>query len=100
MDGGWWGSAAELPALAMTGNPISPSIILQTGLQNTVMISDMVVQRAELLEDDRRLPHQYQRCHGITISDGKGRNDHAPGRIITVNQGALLISKEDLCLDS
>ena len=30
--GCWYGSAAEVPALALAGNPASPSIVLQTGL--------------------------------------------------------------------
>jgi hypothetical protein len=38
--GGFWGSGAEAPALAKLGNPVSPSIILQTSLQNTLLISD------------------------------------------------------------
>ena len=32
--GGFWGSAAEVPALALAGLPVSPSIVLQTGNQN------------------------------------------------------------------
>lgn len=39
--GGWWGSAAEVPALALAGNPASPSIVLQTTGQNSVVISDV-----------------------------------------------------------
>ena len=35
------GSTADVPALALAGNPASPSIVLQTSLQNTLMISDM-----------------------------------------------------------
>jgi hypothetical protein len=39
--GCFWGIAAELPALALTGNPLSPSIVMQTALQNTIVISDL-----------------------------------------------------------
>jgi uncharacterized protein involved in type VI secretion and phage assembly len=39
--GGWWGSAAEVPAIALAGNPASPSIVLQTTGQNSIMISDI-----------------------------------------------------------
>jgi uncharacterized protein involved in type VI secretion and phage assembly len=38
--GCFWGSAAEVPALAAAGLPGSPSIVLQTTGQNTLMISD------------------------------------------------------------
>ena len=33
--GCFWGSAAEVPALALAGNPASPNIVLQTTLQNS-----------------------------------------------------------------
>jgi len=39
--GCWYGSAAEVPALALAGNPASPNIVLQTGLQNSLVISDL-----------------------------------------------------------
>ena len=39
--GCFWGSAAEVPALALAGNPASPNIVLQTSLQNAVVISDL-----------------------------------------------------------
>jgi uncharacterized protein involved in type VI secretion and phage assembly len=39
--GCYYGSAAEVPALALAGNPASPNIVLQTSLQNSVIISDL-----------------------------------------------------------
>src|SRR5215469_17514731 len=39
--GCFWGSAAEVPSLALAGNPVSPSIVLGTGLMNTVAVSDL-----------------------------------------------------------
>jgi hypothetical protein len=39
--GCFWGLVAEVPALALAGNPASPSIVMQTALQNTIVISDM-----------------------------------------------------------
>ena len=39
--GCWYGSAAEVPTLALAGNPLSPNIVLQTGLQNKIVISDL-----------------------------------------------------------
>src|SRR3546814_14827184 len=33
--GGFWGSAAEVPALALAGNPASPSVVLQSGVQRS-----------------------------------------------------------------
>ena len=39
--GGFWGSAAEVPALALAAPPALQPIVLQTVGQNTLMISDM-----------------------------------------------------------
>ena len=39
--GCFWGSLAEVPLLAQAGLPASPSIVLQTSGQNTVMLSDV-----------------------------------------------------------
>jgi hypothetical protein len=39
--GCFWGNAAAVPALAAAGLPASPSIVLQTMGQNTLMLSDV-----------------------------------------------------------
>jgi len=39
--GCFWGIVAEVPVLALAGNPASPNVVLQTALQNTIVISDM-----------------------------------------------------------
>src|SRR4030095_11837182 len=39
--GGFGGVAAEVPPLALAGNPASPSIVLQTRLQNTIRLSEV-----------------------------------------------------------
>jgi len=36
-----WGTAADIPSLAHAGLPVSPSIVLQTAGQNSVVISDV-----------------------------------------------------------
>lgn len=36
-----WGSQADIPSLAKAGLPVSPSIVLQTAGQNTIVISDV-----------------------------------------------------------
>jgi hypothetical protein len=90
--GGWWGSVAEVPSAALAGNPISPSIILQTGLQNMVMISDMAGPTGGIiLKTITGAFISINDVSGITISDGKGGMINLLGGVITVNQGALLI---------
>ena len=39
--GCFWGSAAEVPPLALAGLPVSPNIVLQTSGQNTLVVSDL-----------------------------------------------------------
>ncbi|HEX3184534.1 MAG TPA: phage baseplate assembly protein V [Pyrinomonadaceae bacterium] len=90
--GGWYGSAAEVPALALAGNPVSPSIVFQTGLQNTLMISDMAGPTGGfLLKTTLGAFISINDTTGITISDGKGGMITMLGGLITINQGALLI---------
>lgn len=39
--GCFWGLVAEVPSLALAGNPVSPSVVMQTASQNTIVISDL-----------------------------------------------------------
>lgn len=90
--GGWWGSAAEVPSIALAGNPVSPSIVLQTGLQNTLQISDLVGPTGGfLLKTTAGAFISINDTTGITISDGKGGMITILAGVITLNQGALLI---------
>ena len=42
--GGFWGSAAEVPALMRARTPVSPGIVMQTVAQNTIAITDVPPQ--------------------------------------------------------
>jgi len=89
--GGWW-SLGEVPAFALTGNPVSPSIVLQTGLQNMISISDMPGPTGGImLKTTTQAFISINDVTGITISDGKGGMINMLGGVITINQGALLI---------
>ena len=100
--GCWYGLAAELPLAALAGNPAAPSLILQSTLQNAVMISDLpptppppvmppapptggIILRstsgASIVVNDA----------GIFISNGKGAIISMMGPNILVNNGALMI---------
>jgi uncharacterized protein involved in type VI secretion and phage assembly len=90
--GGWWGSAAEVPAIALAGNPVSPSIVLQSGLQNMLMISDVPGPTGGIiLKTIAGAFISINDATGITISDGKGGMINMIGGVITINQGAMLI---------
>src|SRR5215216_6377898 len=67
--GGYWGSAAEVPALALAGNPASPSIMLQSTTGATIIVNDT----------------------GIYIQNGKGASIIMTGPTVTINNGAMVI---------
>ena len=85
------GSAADVPALALAGNPVSPSIVLQTTLQNTLMISDMPGPAGGLLLKTTTGALISINDVGITISNGKGAVITMVGPAIDFNAGALTI---------
>jgi len=93
--GGFWGSAAEVPALALLPPPIPPgvNIALQTPLQNMLLVSDapptpltggIVLKSslgATLVVNDL----------GIFIQNGKGASITMMGPAVDINIGALTV---------
>jgi hypothetical protein len=93
--GGFWGSTAEVPALALAPPPIPPgqNIVIQSTLQNMVMVSDsaptpitggIVLKSATgamIVVNDS----------GIYISNGKGAMITMIGPTVTINNGALVV---------
>jgi hypothetical protein len=93
--GGFWSSPAEVPTFAITPPPIPPgqNIVLQTTLQNTLLLSDappapgtggIVIKSANgssIIVNDT----------GIYISNGKGATITLIGPAVDINAGALTI---------
>lgn len=90
--GGYWGAAAELPVLALAGNPASPSIVLQSGLQNTISISDMAGPTGGILLQSLTGAFIAINEIGITISNGQGATVVLAGPTVTINNGALVVT--------
>jgi uncharacterized protein involved in type VI secretion and phage assembly len=90
--GGFWGSAAEVPALALAGNPASPSIVLQSGLQNALVISDVPGPTGGILLKSTTGAMILVNDVGITISNGKGATIVLAGPTVTINNGALVVT--------
>lgn len=97
--GGWWGSAAEVPALALTGNPASPSIVLQTGLQNSITISDVPGPTGGIMLKSTTGATIIVNDTGIYIQNGKGASIvltgpavNIVGSPVTINAGALVVT--------
>jgi uncharacterized protein involved in type VI secretion and phage assembly len=89
--GGFWGSAAEVPALALAGVPVSPSIVLQTGGQNALMLSDLPGPTGGILLKSTTGALISINETGITISNGQGATIMLNGPAVTINQGALMV---------
>jgi uncharacterized protein involved in type VI secretion and phage assembly len=90
--GSWFGVVAEVPALALAGNPASPSIVLQTGLQNTIMISDMPGPAGGILLKTTTGAMISINDTGIIISNGKGAVITMTGPVTDINAAALTIT--------
>ena len=90
-----WGAPSDIPPLARAGNPADPNIVIQSLLQNTIMISDLPLgpfvggitlrsaTGAMLVVNDT----------GIYISNGKGAVIMMVGPTIDFNGGAFTILK-------
>jgi len=89
--GCFWGSVAELPALALAGNPVSPSIVLQTGLQNCLVISDLPGPTGGIMLKSTTGASLIVNDTGIYIQNGKGASLVMVGPSVTVNNGALAV---------
>ena len=89
--GGFWGVAAEVPPLALAGNPVSPSIVLQTGLQNSITLSDVPGPTGGIMLKSPAGAMILVNDVGITISNGKGATIVMNGPSVTINNGALTV---------
>ena len=89
--GCWFGSAAEVPALALTAPPPLSDIILQTATQNTLLLSDLPGPTGGILLKTTTGALISINDVGITISNGKGATIVMTGPTVTINAGALVV---------
>lgn len=87
--GCFWGSAAEVPALAQATPPGLQSVVVQTAGQNTLMISDTPGPTGGILLKSSTGALISISDTGITISNGQGATIVMAGPAVTVNEGAL-----------
>ena len=90
--GCWYGSAAEVPALVLAGNPASPNIVLQTGLQNSLVISDLPGPTGGIMLKSTTNATIIVNDTGIYIQNGKGASLIMTGPTVTINNGALVVT--------
>jgi hypothetical protein len=89
--GCYFGSAAEVPALALAAPPGLQQIVLQTVGQNTLMISDAPGPTGGILLKSTTGALISITEVGITISNGQGATIVMNGPAVTVNEGALQV---------
>jgi uncharacterized protein involved in type VI secretion and phage assembly len=89
--GCFWGSSAEVPALALAGVPGVQQVVIQTLAGNMLMVSDtpgpaggilLAVGDAVISVSDA----------GIIIDNGQGATIALTGPAVTVNEGALEVT--------
>jgi len=92
--GCFWGSQSEIPVAALAGNPVTPSIVMQSVGQNTVWIGGDPVTGITLSCGPAASPTSPRimiSAAGIVISDGAGGMINIAGGVVTVNLGALIV---------
>jgi hypothetical protein len=89
--GCFWGLQAELPTDATSGNPVSPSIVIQSQLQNRLVISDLPGPTGGIILKSLTGASITVNDTGIYIDNGKGARITMIGPNINVNNGALTI---------
>jgi hypothetical protein len=88
-----WGSPSDLPTVVKLGNPASPSIVMQTVLQNMIVISDAPPTPATggIMLKSTTGAMIVVNDTGIYITNGKGATITMVGPSIDFNMGALTI---------
>ena len=87
--GCYFGSAAEVPALALATPPGLQSVVIQTIGQNLLMLSDVPGPTGGILLKTTAGAMLSISDVGITISNGQGATILMNGPAVTINQGAL-----------
>ena len=89
--GCFWGSAAEVPALALATPPGVQAITFQTPLQNGLTISDLPGPTGGIMLKSTTGATLIVNDTGIYIQNGKGAMITLVGPTVTVNNGALTV---------
>jgi uncharacterized protein involved in type VI secretion and phage assembly len=89
--GCFWGSAAEVPALALATPPGLPAITFQTPLQNGVTVSDLPGPSGGIMLKSATGATLIVNDTGIYIQNGKGAVITLVGPTVTINNGALTV---------
>jgi uncharacterized protein involved in type VI secretion and phage assembly len=90
--GCFWGTGAEVPAMARAVPPAVPGFTLQTPLQNGVVISDVPGPSGGIVLRSTTGAMVVVNDTGVYIQNGKGASLTMVGPTVTVNAGALVVT--------
>jgi len=90
--GCFWGSTAEVPALALAAPPVLQNVVIQTTGQNALMISDVPGPTGGILLKSATGAMISISEIGITISNGQGATITMTGPSVIINEGALAVT--------
>ena len=89
--GCWYGSAAEVPALALATQPPIQGFTFATSLQNSITISDVPGPTGGILLKAKTGATIMVNDLGITIQNGQGASITLTGPTVSINNGALSV---------
>lgn len=89
--GCFWGSAAEVPGLALAAPPGLQQVTIQTLQDNTLVISDVPGPSGGILLKSSTGALISISDTGIIIDNGQGATIEMTGPTVTINEGALEI---------
>ena len=89
--GCFWGSAAEIPAMALATPPGLPAVTLQTPLQNGITISDLPGPTGGIMLKSATGATLIVNDTGIYIQNGRGAMITLVGPTVTINNGGLTV---------
>lgn len=89
--GCFYGSPAEVPALALTVPPGVPGVTIQTPLQNGITINDVPGPTGGIMIKSATGAMLIVNDTGIYIQNGKGASIVMVGPSVTINNGALSV---------
>ncbi|MGF6789698.1 phage baseplate assembly protein V [Paraburkholderia sp. 35.1] len=89
--GCFWGGADEVPVLVHAAPPEVATIVLQTTLQNGIVVSDLPGPTGGIMLKSTTGATLIVNDTGIYIQNGKGASLTLIGPTVTVNEGALTV---------
>jgi uncharacterized protein involved in type VI secretion and phage assembly len=90
--GGFWGETAELPVLANSVPPALFGFVLQTTLQNGLVISDTPGPTGGIMIKSAAGATLIVNDTGIYIQNGKGASINLVGPSVAINETALVVT--------